>query len=144
MTSNRTRTDLLTREQFRKRVFARDGGRCVLCGEAAVDPHHVMERKLFADGGYYLDNGASVCGRCHLLCETTEIPVEDVRRAAGITEPVMPPGYLPDRAYDKWGNRIHPDGTRTWGPLKGDEGMLKAIGARRWAIFRNDDPVGTA
>lgn len=135
---------LLTREQFRERVFARDGGRCVLCGAPAVDPHHIMERKLFSDGGYYLDNAASVCARCHLLCERTDISVEEVRKAAGIVDPVVPPGYLPTGHYDKWGNKILPDGSRIWGPLKGDEGMLKAIGARRWAIFRSDEPFGRA
>ena len=51
----------LTRDQFRNGVFARDGHKCVLCQAPGQDAHHIMERRLFPDGGYYLDNGATVC-----------------------------------------------------------------------------------
>jgi len=46
--------ELLTRDQFREAVFARDKGRCVICGAEGKDAHHIMERSLFDDGGYYL------------------------------------------------------------------------------------------
>ncbi len=45
--------ELLTRAAFRAAVFARDGGRCVICGAVAVDPHHILDRALWPDGGYY-------------------------------------------------------------------------------------------
>ena len=38
---------LLTRDQFRNGVFARDGNRCVLCGNIAQDAHHILERRLW-------------------------------------------------------------------------------------------------
>ena len=76
---------LLTRIAFKERVFERDSGKCVFCGEPAVDAHHILDRKLFPDGGYYLSNGASVCAIDHMRCETTEYSVELVREKCGIT-----------------------------------------------------------
>src|SRR3546814_5336655 len=67
---------LLTRTAFREGVFARDENRCVFCPLPAEDAHHIIERRLWPDGGYYLDNGASVCRDHHIRCETTEISVE--------------------------------------------------------------------
>ena len=43
---------LLTRDEFREGVFARDHNNCVICGEPAADAHHIVERRLFSDGGY--------------------------------------------------------------------------------------------
>src|SRR5271163_4187653 len=51
---------LLTREEFKQKVFQRDNNLCIVCQAPAVDAHHLIERKLFADSGYYLDNGVSV------------------------------------------------------------------------------------
>ena len=120
---------LLTRPEFSRLVLARKGGQCVACAKPAVDPHHILERKLFPDGGYYLDNGAGVCAECHLKCEFTTLSVEDVRVLAGITSPVLPPGFEPGVPYDKWGNRIWPSGLRTVGPLEHDTGMRRALAA---------------
>ena len=52
---------LLSRAEFRDSVFKRDKNKCVFCDKAAIDAHHIIERKLWNDGGYYLNNGASVC-----------------------------------------------------------------------------------
>jgi hypothetical protein len=52
---------LLTRDNFRNSVFERDKHLCVICKEPAVDAHHILERRLFPDEGYYIDNGASLC-----------------------------------------------------------------------------------
>lgn len=94
MDSNATKYKLLSRDDFRESVFARDQHTCVLCGNPAQDAHHILERRLWQEphekGGYFLSNGASVCGSCHIKCETTEISVEDVRLAAGIEKPVIP------------------------------------------------------
>ena len=81
---------LLTRDDFRERVFLRDSHRCVVCGDSGVDAHHILERRLFSDGGYYLENGATVCERHHIECEQTIISVEQIREFAGITKPVLP------------------------------------------------------
>lgn len=62
---------LLTREEFKKQVFARTDGKCCVpgCNEKAVDAHHIMDRKLWNDGGYYLSNGAALCAKHHLEAE---------------------------------------------------------------------------
>ena len=111
---------LLTREQFREGVFARDGHKCVFCGKTAaetpegkLDAHHILERRLWPDGGYYLENGATVCEEHHLECEQTVRSVEDVRNAAGITKILVPPHLYDDHVYDKWGNPVHDRENRT-------------------------------
>ena len=120
---------LLTRDQFREQVFARDGHKCVFCNRPAKDAHHIIERRLFSDFGYYLDNGASVCEEHHLACERTLISVEDVRAAAGITKIIVPPHFYPDHQYDKWGNPLIDGGRRGRGELFLDESVQKALGA---------------
>lgn len=63
--------NLLTREEFKKQVFAKTNGKCCVpdCTCDAVDAHHIMDRKLWNDGGYYLSNGASLCAKHHLDAE---------------------------------------------------------------------------
>lgn len=118
---------LLDRKTFSAEIFKRDGHKCVLCGAPAVDAHHILDRKLFADGGYYLSNAASVCNPCHLRVEATTVTVEEVRAACGITAPVLPEWLDPSKRYDKWGNEVLADGTRIPGPLFGDDGCRKAL-----------------
>lgn len=120
---------LLTRDAFREGVFARDDHKCVICGEPAVDAHHIIERRLWPDGGYYLENGASVCEKCHRACEKTEISVEQVREAAGIKRALLPPHLYPDQVYDKWGNPVMPNGQRLRGELFHDESVQKILAA---------------
>ena len=123
--------DLLTRTAFREGVFKRDGGLCVICNALAQDAHHIMERRLWPDGGYYLDNGAALCGPCHLLAESTEISCEEIREAANIKTILLPPHLYRDASYDKWGNIIYPDGTRSIGELYYDESVYKVLEAVR-------------
>lgn len=118
---------LLTRDAFREGVFKRDRYTCVFCTKPAVDAHHILERRLWPDGGYYLDNGASVCEEHHILCEQTAISVEDVRIACGITKPVLPPHLYTDVSYDKWGNVVLADGRRLRGELFYDESVQKIL-----------------
>jgi predicted restriction endonuclease len=89
---------LLPRDDFREGVFARDNYKCVFCGKTAeetpegkLDAHHILERRLWPDGGYYLANGATVCEEHHLECERTTITVGEVMEAAGITKRIVPP-----------------------------------------------------
>ena len=117
---------LLSRQAFSEQVFARDGGRCVFCNEAAVDAHHILERRLWPDGGYYLDNGASVCEKHHLLCEQTVISTEDVREKCGIQLGLLPP-HLEDGRYDKWGNPVVAGGMRLKGELFFEEPVQKVL-----------------
>jgi len=118
---------LMSRDQFRESVFSRDNHKCVFCDSPAVDAHHIIERRLWPDGGYYLDNGASVCQVHHLLCEETKISVEDVRLACGITKIIVPPHLYVDHSYDKWGNPILANGQRLKGELFFDESVQKIL-----------------
>lgn len=118
---------LLSRLDFRNGVFERDEWKCVFCGKPAQDAHHIIERRLWPDGGYYLNNGISVCGECHLKCESTELSVEEAREAAGITRKIVPPHMYSDHMYDKWGNPILGNGTRLKGELYYDESVQRVI-----------------
>ena len=133
---------LLDRDSFREAVLARDGYRCVLCGRAAdsypggvrLDAHHIIERRLFADGGYYLSNGATCCSResalessCHLRAEQTLVSPEELRAAAGIERIVLPPTLTGDDPVDKWGNFILPDGRRSPGELFADSSVQRVL-----------------
>jgi RNA ligase/HNH endonuclease len=119
---------LLTRDEFREGVFARDKHKCVHCGNPGVDAHHILERRLFPDGGYYLDNGVTLCANCHLHAEATLISCWQLRLCAGITEPVLPPHLFPDQDYDKWGNPVMAGGTtRMRGELFYEEPVQKML-----------------
>ena len=120
-------TGLISREAFSAGVFARDRGKCVNCGLPATAAHHIVERRLFPDGGYYLNNGASVCDTCHLAAEATIIDCDTLRRKAGITEIVLPPHFFPDGIYDKWGNQITENGMRMKGELFEEEPVQKML-----------------
>lgn len=120
-------TTLKSRDEFREGVFARDNHCCVFCKKPAVDAHHILERRLWPDGGYYLENGASVCEEHHLQCEQTTISVDQVRQACGITTPVIPPHLYDDMEYDKWGNTVLPNGQRLKGELFFDESVQKVL-----------------
>jgi hypothetical protein len=98
--------NLLTRDDFREGVFQRDEHSCVVCGKDAVDAHHIIERKLFNDGGYYLDNGVSLCADHHLDAEMSRISCEELRTLAKIKSIILPEGYDSNLTYDKWGKEI--------------------------------------
>lgn len=129
---------LLTRDEFRAAVLRRDGGRCVVCGaresEALgirLDAHHIMERRLFRDEGYYEDNGATMCdvgpSGCHYKAEQTLIAVEDLLARIGAKARVTPEHLYRDQAYTKWGDPILPNGTRLRGELFQDESVQKVL-----------------
>ena len=44
---------LLTRNEFREQSLQRDKGKCIYCHKEATSVHHILERRLFEDGGYY-------------------------------------------------------------------------------------------
>jgi hypothetical protein len=94
------------REQFKKAVFKRDKNRCVICEKKAVDAHHIIDRSLWPDGGYHLDNGASLCDDHHHDSENGIITCDQLRRMAGITRVLLPPGFDATKTYDKWGKEV--------------------------------------
>lgn len=129
---------LLSRDAFRDGVFARDGHRCVVCKRSAeetpegkLDAHHIIERRLFQAkeelGGYFLDNGATVCEDHHLECEQTVISVAEIRELAGITRAVVPSHLYDEFEYDKWGNIVLPTGMRLKGELFHDASVQKVL-----------------
>ncbi len=129
---------LLSRTQFREGVFLRDDYKCAMCKTPAIikdgvvknlDAHHIMERRLFDDGGYYISNGASLCEKHHIEAEQTILSCEEVREACGIKTVILPPQLYNDNdyTYDKWGNIILPNGTRIKGELFHDESVQKIL-----------------
>lgn len=123
-------TKLLTRTEFRTRAQERDRHRCVWCGASGIplDAHHIIERRLFPDGGYYLENGATLCDpACHTLAEQTLISCDQIRERCGITKVVLPPHLETSETYDKWGNVILADGSRSPGELFWDENVQKIL-----------------
>lgn len=118
---------LLSRDDFREGVFARDGHKCVICGEPAQDAHHIIERRLFEDGGYYLDNGASLCGKHHIMAEETTLHCDEIREACGIEKILLPEHLYADQEYDKWGNPVVNNNVRLKGELFHDESVQKIL-----------------
>lgn len=123
---------LHTRDEFRERVFTRDGHKCVVCGtlrslEHPLDAHHIIDRRLWPDGGYYVENGASVCEEHHLEAEATTLSCDRLRELVGITKFPIPPHLYPDQPYDKWGNPILPNGMRLRGEVFDDPSVQKII-----------------
>lgn len=118
---------LLSRDNFREGVFARDKYKCCICGEPAKDAHHIIERRLFSDGGYYLDNGASLCEIHHIKAEETTLECDEIRNACGIEKIILPEHFYVDQEYDKWGNPILNANQRLKGELFYDESVQKIL-----------------
>lgn len=100
--------ELLGRERFKEEVFKRDRYRCIICGDPAVDAHHLIDRKCWPDGGYYLDNGVSLCSYCHLLAESCEYDHNFLRWKSSITKLLLPDSlccYSAD-SINKWGHQL--------------------------------------
>lgn len=122
---------LLTREEFTARTLARHGGRCCVpgCVEPADAAHHVVERRLWPDGGYYLENGAALCAEHHFRAETTELSADDLRAWSGIELVHLPPQFVAGERIDKWGNYVLPNGRRYQGEMFHEEQVQKAMAA---------------
>jgi hypothetical protein len=115
--------ELLSRDDFRNGVLSRDGHLCVVCKKPAQDAHHIIDRRLWSDGGYYLDNGASLCGECHVKAEQTVLSCFEIREAAGISAIALPAHFDREESYDKWANVYLGDGRRAKGELFYDESV---------------------
>jgi hypothetical protein len=113
-----------SRKQFRESVFTRDNYHCVLpgCTNQAQDAHHIIERALWKDsdeeGGYLLDNGASVCGKHHIHAEKNFFPPQALRDWAGIERRVIPKQLDSSFIYDKWGVKLNPPNRQEWELIK--------------------------
>lgn len=118
---------ILSRDDFKTAVFNRGGGLCVICKDKASDAHHIIDRSLWENGGYYLDNGISLCEKCHIDAEMTLISCDALRAAAGITTVLLPDHFYMDEKYDHWGNIILPSGMRIKGELFGEGNVQKIL-----------------
>ena len=120
----------LNRKEFKEQVFKRDNYKCVVCNKPAVDAHHIIDRSLFADGGYVLDNGVSLCSNCHIKAEQTVLSCSELRQKANIINTIYP-SYLGLNEfvvdYDKWGNPILKNGQRLKGYIFKQENVQKII-----------------
>ena len=95
---------LLTREEFKKQVFSRTKGKCCVpgCTCDAVDAHHIMDRKLWNDGGYYLSNGAALCEKHHWDAEKGIITPKNCYDYMKID--ILP--RTPDKIIEKYKNKV--------------------------------------
>lgn len=99
---------LLTRDDFRNSVFKRDNRRCIIpkCNKPAVDAHHIIERRLWQHpnelGGYFINNGASLCEEHHIAAEKNFFPPQYLWQLLGVTNPVRPISFNPSIDYNKW------------------------------------------
>lgn len=118
---------LLNKENFRNSVFERDNHKCVICDQEAVDAHHIIDRRLWNNGGYYLNNGASLCEIHHIKAEKTEMSCDHLREKIGITNPILPEHLYKDYSYDKWGNIILKNGNRLRGELFYHKSVQKTL-----------------
>jgi hypothetical protein len=109
--------ELLSTDEFIRRVGERDGGRCVLCGDRAIEVVHVMAEKLWDDGGCYAENGVSLCAQHAQAARTTEIAVDLLVEAAGLPGLLLPEQLHAVQRYDRWGNPMLADGKRARGEL---------------------------
>lgn len=118
---------LLTREKFVAQALARDKNSCVICKKEASEVHHIIERKLWPDSGYYLNNAATLCGEHHLQAEQTILSCDEIRNKTNIVEILLPEHFDPEYKYDKWGNVIMPNGTRLKGEMFYTEQVQKIL-----------------
>lgn len=117
---------LLSRDSFRNGVFERDNHQCVICKQSAVDAHHIIDRRLWKDGGYYLNNGASLCKEHHLAAEMTTLDCQTIREACKV-DIILPDHLYSNVNYDKWGNEILKSGERLPGDLFNDLSVQKIL-----------------
>lgn len=118
-----------SRNEFDASVRKRDEGRCVVCGHPGTAVHHIIDRSLWPDGGYHIDNGVLLCDECHLDAETTVISCSELRSKAGICNSILPPFFDHENEYDHWGNVVEPTGVRYPGPIFFKENVQKALKA---------------
>lgn len=120
---------LFSRNKFREAVFQRDDYKCIICRAPAVDAHHIIDRSLWDDGGYYIENGVSLCEEHHLKAEHTVISCSELREKAGIINKTIPEHFYINCEYDHWGNIELPTGNRIIGELFHQENVQKALKA---------------
>jgi hypothetical protein len=90
---------------------------------------------LFSDGGYYLENGVTLCEKHHLEAEQTVIEPSQFYELLGVKR-VLPDQLYDEFEYTKWGDIIMPNGTRLIGPLFFDESVQKIMASAPGILSR--------
>ena len=103
---------LLPTNAFKSLVLDRDGGACVCCQKPTDHVQMLLDSRLWDDGGYYLQNGVSLCKEHQEAMLTTALLPKQLREMAGIKVAVLPDSFSEDDNYDCWGNVIRPTGVR--------------------------------
>jgi hypothetical protein len=57
-------------DEWRAKVYVRDGYRCVDCGRAStrtnrLEPHHIRRKSQYPDLMFEVSNGVTLCSECH-------------------------------------------------------------------------------
>ena len=62
-TKFRSRTDW---KEWREFIFKRDGYKCLDCGlNGQLEPHHIIPLKISINGVFDVNNGVTLCRKCH-------------------------------------------------------------------------------
>jgi hypothetical protein len=112
---------------FHDKVMQRDSCRCVICGRSAEGVIHLLDSRLWDDGSDQIGNGVTLCAHHCYAAIMTDITLEDLRIAAGITELSMPQQMYTSTRYDRWGNPLMPEGRRARGDLFGEPDVQECL-----------------
>ncbi len=112
---------------FKKEVLIRANYRCEICGFSEAVAHQIICNELFNNGGFHINNGVALCISCQNRALKTQLSVRQLREAAQISDPLIPPGFNERDQIDRWGNVILPNKLRMHGPLFGDPRVAKFL-----------------
>lgn len=110
---------LLTREEFKKKVFSKTKGKCCVpgCNCYAVDAHHIMDRHLWCHGGYIMSNGAALCSKHHIEAENGTItPKQCIEYMKISTSTIEEPDTLKeDLTFEEYYELLMNEQINKWG-----------------------------
>lgn len=81
----------------------------------ATTVHNILDPRLWSGEPYPSDNAVGLCAHHKDLCEVDVISVKEIRSATGIS--CLPSQLYSWLEYDRWGNPLYSDGTRSKGEL---------------------------
>lgn len=108
------------RKQFRHDCKERDKHECIIpwCNNSPDEVHHIIERRLWDEGGYIKNNGASVCNKHHRYAEENHIPPQAFWLWADVAPADIPlPDQLDTIDVNKWGDEFD---TPPWEDIRED------------------------
>jgi hypothetical protein len=105
--NSKTNSRKETGQQFNELTLERDGHKCLFCAETKdLEIHHILDRSLFEDGGYYLNNASTLCPEHHLFAEQGNLSCRQIRERIPVNDIILPKGYDTSLEYNKWGKPI--------------------------------------